>query len=113
MAGDGPGLAMRDYSGGIRLTNKSGIDAVSIDLNSGQVILDNTVTNGNIVIRGTGGKVTDNSTGSAVVYNELVSVPNISRGIWNSQLSDFNLAGSFGNFIQKKILTVAKFLGLK
>lgn len=112
MAGDGPGLAIRDYSGGIKLTNKSGADAVSIDLNSGQVIIDPTVTNGDIVIRGTGGKVTDNSVG-ATVYNELTSVPNIVRGVWNALIADYNVTGSFGNFVQKKILTVAKFLGLK
>lgn len=111
-AGNGPALSVRDYSGGIKLINKTGPDAVSIDLNSGQVILDSTVTNGEIVIRGTGGKVTDNSNG-ATVYNELVSIPNIVRGVWNALTSEYNQAGSFGNFIQKKILTVAKFLGLK
>jgi hypothetical protein len=45
------------------LRNKTGTDSVSIDLNSGQVIIDSDVTNGSIVIRGVG-KLTNNSTGS-------------------------------------------------
>lgn len=61
MGGSGQPLSLRNYNGGIKLTNKSGTDKVSIDLNSGQVVLDSTVINGEIVIRGVG-KLTDNST---------------------------------------------------
>lgn len=62
----GAALAMRGYDGGIQLTNKSGAASVSLDINSGQVILDSTVTNGTIVVRGVA-KLTDNSTGAAIV----------------------------------------------
>lgn len=59
--GSGQALALRNYSGGIKLTNKTGADAVSIDLISGQVRIDlTTVTSGTIVVRGTG-KVVDDS----------------------------------------------------
>lgn len=85
MGGDGPSLAMRNYNGGVKLTNKSGNAAVSIDLNSGQVILDSTVTAGDVVIRGVG-KLTDTST-ATVKAKDLIQ-------------------GS-------KLLTVARFLGLK
>jgi len=71
MAGDGPALALRGYSGGIRLQNKTGTDPVSIDLESGQVILDATVTNGTIVVRGIG-KLTDNSAGATVDTSGLI-----------------------------------------
>lgn len=55
-------LAMRGYNGGIKLIQKDGNAAVSIDLASGQVILDidrttpanSTVTDGEIVVRGDG-----------------------------------------------------------
>ena len=73
MGGSGQGLGMRNYNGGVELKNKTGPEKVSIDLNSGQVILDSTVTNGEIVVRGVG-KIADNSTGSAVVnIDNLVS----------------------------------------
>ena len=69
--GKGYGLSCRSYNGGINLINKHGPESVSIDLNSGHVKIDPTVTNGEIVIRGVG-KVTDRSTGSAVVVDETI-----------------------------------------
>lgn len=65
MGGAGQGLAMRNYNGGITLTNKSGTESVSIDLNSGQVRLTNSVTNGTIVVRGVG-KLVDDATGQRI-----------------------------------------------
>jgi len=58
MGGSGQGLGLRNYNGGIKITNKSGPEKISIDLNSGQVILGSDVTAGEIIIRGIG-KVTD------------------------------------------------------
>lgn len=53
--GSGQALTLREYSGGIKITNKTGTDDVSIDLTSGQVQVDlTTVTNGALVVRGTG-----------------------------------------------------------
>lgn len=69
--GKGYGLSCRSYNGGLELINKHGDEAVSIDLNSGHVKIDPTVTNGEIVVRGVG-KVTDRSTGSAVVIDETI-----------------------------------------
>jgi hypothetical protein len=72
MGGSGQGLGLRNYNGGIKLENKSGADKVSIDLNSGQVVLDSTVTAGDIVVRGIG-RITDNSVGATVDTTHLVS----------------------------------------
>ena len=79
--GAGQSLTMRGYNGGVKLINKTGADAISIDLVSGQVRIDlTTVTNGPIVVRGTG-KVVDDATGdwlpsgtygSMVLTNETV-----------------------------------------
>lgn len=60
MGGSGQALAMRGYNGGITLRNKTGTDKVSIDLASGQVVLENTVSNGLVVCRGEG-KLVDES----------------------------------------------------
>lgn len=71
MGVSGQALALRNYNGGIELRNKSGSDAVTVDLNSGQIKLDSSVTNGTIVLRGVG-KVTDESVGATVI-DELLS----------------------------------------
>lgn len=69
--GDGPSLVIRNYNGSLKITNKTGLAKISIDLNSGEVILDSTVTNGAIVVRGVG-SVIDNSNGAAVETRNLV-----------------------------------------
>ena len=97
MGGSGQGLAMRNYNGGILLTNKTGVDKVSIDLNSGQVKLDMTgefgdagITNGIIVVRGIG-KVIEATTGEYLstgyygglyLLNETMNQENISSSVW-------------------------------
>jgi len=72
MGGSGQALALRNYNGGIELRNKSGADSVSIDLNSGQIILASTITNGTLVLRGIG-KLTDNSVGATVLAEDLIT----------------------------------------
>lgn len=52
MGGSGQSLGIRGYNGGIKLINKTGPESASIDMNSGQVILDSTITGGTIVVRG-------------------------------------------------------------
>ncbi len=55
LGGAGQSLALRDYNGGALITNKNGPESCSIDLVAGQVKIDlTTVTNGTIVVRGTG-----------------------------------------------------------
>lgn len=105
-------MLARNYSGGIRLQNINQGQEISIDMNSGQVILDSTVTNANITIRGVG-KLVDNSVGASVT-NELIDSAAISglTSPWDSLISNHTTVGSFGWFIQK-LLTVSKFIGLK
>ncbi len=70
MGGDGPPLTMRNYSGGITLTNKTGLDAVSLDMVTGRIVLDSTVGAGIIQCRGVA-RLDDVSTGATVI-NELL-----------------------------------------
>ena len=81
MNGSGTGLAMRRYAGGITISNKSGLDNVSIDLTSGVCILAASVTAGSIVVRGVG-NLTDNSAGATVIKVGLVSPENIRQAVW-------------------------------
>lgn len=66
MGGSGQSLLMRNYTGGIEIQNRTGTDPVSIDMHSGHVIVDSTVTAGTIILRGVG-KLTDNSGPGATV----------------------------------------------
>ena len=73
MGGSGQSLSMRNYNGGIEIKNKTGPDKVSIDLNSGQIVINNTVTAGDIILRGVGKWTNkDTYTGGANVLDELV-----------------------------------------
>ena len=98
MGGSGQPLAIRNYNGGIKLTNKTGSDAASIDLGSGQVVLDSaTVTGGTIVVRGDGKLVDENGNhllsgtwnGGVTIVNETTSVlhdhtlDSIADAVWN------------------------------
>jgi hypothetical protein len=78
MGGSGQKMIVRNYAGGIKLTNRTGTDSVSIDLNSGQVIIDDTVTNGEITLRGVG-KWTNEDVyiGGATIKNELLATGTI------------------------------------
>ncbi len=95
MGGSGQGLGVRNYNGGLKIVNKSGTDKISIDLNSGQIILDSTVTNGEIVIRGIG-DVIDNSSGATIITDDLINPANIADAILDESLSDHKTSGSLG-----------------
>jgi hypothetical protein len=113
MGGSGRALTMRGYSGGIKLVNKSGGESVSIDLLSGQIILDATVTAGTIICRGVG-NLTDNSTGATVVQSTgLLNQSSIEGAVWDATIDSHVVSGSTGEWLRKKVLTVANFLGLK
>ena len=66
MGGSGQDLGIRNYNGGLEVKNLTGTNKVNIDLNSGRIILDSTITAGNIVVRGIG-ELEDSSTGTATV----------------------------------------------
>lgn len=94
MGGTGQALALRRYAGGIALINKTGPEAVSIDLNSGQIKLDMvTVTNGTIVCRGVG-KLTELTTGDPIesgVYGNLTIVNElIGENVRDLHMAHFN-----------------------
>lgn len=94
MGGSGNSLGIRGYHGGIKLINKSGADKVSIDMDSGHIILADTITNGDIVLRGTAHK-TDNSVGANVIDN-LDNPENISDAVWDENVADHVIDGSTG-----------------
>ena len=78
MGGSGSALTIRNYNGGIKITNKTGTESVSIDLNSGQIIIDDTVVNGTVVLRGVGVWTNqDTYVGGANIINQLLNTDSI------------------------------------
>jgi hypothetical protein len=76
MGGSGQGLTVGGYSGELEIRNKDGEDKISIDLVSGEIVLDSTVTNGEIDIRGVGRLIDNSSSGAIVKWNALISNDN-------------------------------------
>lgn len=85
-------LALRDYNGGVLLTNYNGNDSHSIDLASGQIKLDATITSGTFVVRGIG-KLIDTSgnpilsgtwNGGVTIINELLNAVNLDTTTWST-----------------------------
>lgn len=85
-------LALRDYYGGMLLTNYSGVGSHSLDMSSGQIKLDATITSGTFAVRGVG-KLVDTSgnniptgtwNGGVTIINELLTASEIasSGGVW-------------------------------
>ena len=75
MAGTTP-LALRNYSGGIKLINKTTAADCSVDLVSGKCVIDSTCTTGDITVRGSG-KVVDSTgdhIGSGVINGGLTVI---------------------------------------
>lgn len=71
MGGSGRGLGVRAYAGGLKITNLTGAENISLDFISGQVQIDSTCTNGTIVIRGNC-TVVDNSGSGCTVINQSI-----------------------------------------
>lgn len=82
MGGSGSALGLQNYNGSITLSNKTGSEEVDVELNSGSVTIEDTVTTGTITLRGIGkwaNKAT--YTGGATVVDELLSVTEIIAGL--------------------------------
>lgn len=84
MGGTGSDLTLSGYSGRIQIENLTGAtDQVFIELASGHVTLDSTITAGIITIRGVGTYV-DNSTGTTLDTTGLVSPASVTTAVWDA-----------------------------
>lgn len=112
MGGSGQDLIMRNYNGAIGVKNLTGNQEISIDLNSGLVVLDNTITAGTIVIRGIG-QVINNTTGTASVdTNYLINPDVITSKVWDTNTADHILPGTIGGDFNNLINTFPRAMGL-
>jgi len=82
LGGSGQDLVMQNFNGYIKWKNKSGAgDQANASLNAGWVVLDETITAGEVTIIGTG-YVEDYSNGAAVNTQHLVNPYNITNKVW-------------------------------
>lgn len=105
MGGIGQSLAIRNFNGSFKIKNKRGPEAITIDLNSGNVFADlSSMTDGLFRITGIG-KCMDILTHNHVktgmynnmqVLNELISKDNIAEAVWDEPLINHVLIGSTG-----------------
>lgn len=87
MGGAGQSLAMPDYSGIITVRNLTDdTQSVGIGVDAGMVIIEDTVTAGQVVVSGVG-LLVDDSNGTAVVNSDgLLNKDLISRAVWDEQI---------------------------
>jgi len=119
MGGSGQDLGLRNYNGGIQINNLTGSSKANVDLNAGHIILDSTVSSGEVVVRGVG-QITDNSTGDASVnIDGLLNPDVITTRVWDEATADRQTPGTIGgdyyNLLQgfswmNKIITNKKVL---
>lgn len=89
-------LGFWKYSGGITLKNIISNTNISMNLSSGRVILDSTCVTGSVIVRGVG-SLENNSIGTYINSNGLIDNNTISSYVWDSQLSNYTDTGSAGN----------------
>jgi hypothetical protein len=79
-AGSGSELLVTDYFGGLTLRNKTGAEDFSLNVSSARIVLENTVTNGSLIVRGVG-QLTDNSAGATVDSSGLVNAEVVAEAV--------------------------------
>lgn len=104
MGGSGTSLVIRDYQGGIKLTNyTSGTDPISIDMSSGRVVFDPTISAGSFTVRGVG-FVEDNSTGTATVISQVLDANVINHNQFDGAVYVDTVGGVSGTQFPKGTL---------
>lgn len=111
--GGGVALSIRSYRGGLTVKGvDNAADNVTVSMAQGKLTLDASNTNGVISVRGVA-QFTDSSAGSTVDTTGLISQGTIASAVWGALLSAHTTPGTFGNWVQRKLLTISKFLALK
>ena len=109
--GSGQSLVLSGYRQGIKFTNKTGPESVSVSLDGGQVRIDlTTVTNGHIVVRGVG-RVVDDATGNWLphgTYGDLILDNETTYGVmlqelWTANGLDLDVDPTEGTVIKNTL----------
>lgn len=112
MGGSGQDLYVRGFRGELEVRNLTGANEAQIGLDGAELELDSTMTAGSVVVRGVG-QVTDNTGMGTTVDDQTVGNENTAEAIWDALIANHNVTGSFGEFITNRLLTAAKFFGMR
>lgn len=105
LGGSGQTLVMQNFNGYIKWRNKSGVsDQANASLNAGWIVLEDTITAGQITVIGTG-LVEDYSDGATVNTSYLVSPESVADQVWDEAKADHVGGGSFGEEVQTHALS--------
>jgi len=86
LGGSGQSLHLRDYHGGIRLSNlNNSSDKITVAMGSGIIYLESTLTAGTVEIYGVA-EVVDNSNGATII-NEALNDNRIADSVWDEVLT--------------------------
>lgn len=97
LGGSGTVVSIRDFFGGLLISNKTGSEDCSISFAAGRLIIDSTVSNGAIVVSGNGYISADNHTGTATVSTVgLVGNQSITDYVWDEPIASHVAPGSTG-----------------
>ena len=86
MGGSGRNLVLANYTGDIKITNLTGSQYVSLDLNSGKAWLDSSITAGYIFIRGLC-SVSDQSSGTTIDLAGTLNIATIQEALCQGNIS--------------------------
>jgi hypothetical protein len=109
----GAKLSLRGYSGGLTLINCNHVnDEVTLEFAQGKCTLANTCTAGTISVRGIA-QFTDQSAGSTVDTTALLNRKIVEDDVWDALIADHTVTGSLGEYVTRRLLTMAKYFALK
>lgn len=105
LGGSGRDLGVWGYHGGLKLINKTGEDKVSVNMDSGRLILDSSIENGQILVKGTGlcrPGIEDNHSGTAVVDTDgLVNPAAVADAVVDEDLSGHSPPQSLAAYVKR------------
>ena len=106
-------VGIADISGGMSVANMDQAgDTVHIHFNSGVLVIDATCTDGNIVVTGLV-EVIDNSAGTTVDISAIINISVVGAAPWDALTADHTTVGTFGEKVGQKLLTFAKWIGVR
>ena len=98
--GSGRSVGIWGWHGGLKLVNKTGSENVSVNMDTGRLIIDSTVTSGTVLVKGVG-LCQDNSTGDAVVDTTGL----VNADIINEKLVNEHGSGDWSTELLRKFQT--------
>lgn len=95
--GDGAKLSLRGITGAYLFKNKTGSTKPAfIDIYSGRVGFDSTITAGDFTVRGIGNIYLDESTNTTFDLEGLMSQPTVASAVWDESLVNHTIDGTTG-----------------